>query len=185
MITIRDAVEADVEEVARVHVQAWRESYAAFLSPEALEGLSVDERRAQWRQAFAGPSPKSRFLVAEENGAVVGFVRGGPLRDAALAPVAEAEIHAIYLLDTAKRRGAGRRLMAGVFDHLARQGFGSVGLWVLKENRAARAFYEALGGRPGPEQAFDLRGDRVTEIAYSFAPIPVTPSVRIGIAKNK
>ena len=176
MIAIRDAREADVENVARVHVQAWRESYAAFLSPEALAGLSVDERRAQWSRAFARPSPESRFLVAEEDGAIVGFVRGGPLRDAALAPVAEAEIYAIYLLDAAKRRGAGRRLMAGVFDHLAAQGFGSVGLWVLKENVAARAFYEALGGRAGPEQSFDLRGDRVTEIAYGFAPIPRLPA---------
>ncbi|WP_262298683.1 hypothetical protein [Microvirga sesbaniae] len=41
-ILIRDAVEGDVDGIARVHVQAWRESYRDFLSPEALAGLSVD-----------------------------------------------------------------------------------------------------------------------------------------------
>jgi ribosomal protein S18 acetylase RimI-like enzyme len=174
MITIRDAVEADVEDGARVHVQAWRESYAAFLSRDALAGLSVEERCAQWRQALSRRCAASRFLVAVEGSTLVGFARGGPLRDPTLASLAEAEIYAIYLLDAAKRRGAGRRLMAGVFDHLAGQGFGSAALWALKENVAARAFYETLGGRAGPEQAIDLRGDRVVEVAYRFAPIPAT-----------
>ncbi len=36
----------------------------------------------------------------------------------------------------------------------------------------ARRFYEALGGRLGPEQSFDLGGQTVTEVAYRFEPIP-------------
>ncbi|MDF2687325.1 MAG: hypothetical protein K0Q80_290 [Microvirga sp.] len=43
-IRIRDAVEADVEGIARAHVQGWRQSYKDFLAPEALAGLSVEER---------------------------------------------------------------------------------------------------------------------------------------------
>jgi ribosomal protein S18 acetylase RimI-like enzyme len=86
----------------------------------------------------------------------------------------DAEIHAIYLLGSVKRQGLGRRLMMGVFDHLAQQGFRSAGLWVLKDNSSARRFYEALGGRPGSEQSTDLRGQVVTEIAYRFEPIPRT-----------
>jgi hypothetical protein len=62
--------------------------------------------------------------------------------------------------------------MAGVFGHLAAQGFRSAGLWVLKDNLPARRFYEALGGRLGPEQFFDLGGQTVTEVAYRFEPIP-------------
>jgi hypothetical protein len=39
IILIREAVENDVEGIARVHVQGWRESYKDFLSPEALGGF--------------------------------------------------------------------------------------------------------------------------------------------------
>ncbi len=169
-IHIRDGSEADIEGIAKVHVQGWQESYKDFLSPEALAGMSVGERMQMWRGAFAHPNPRARFLVAEaDGGEIVGFVRAAPVRPKEPDLLGtEAEIFAIYLLDKAKRQGVGWRLMGGVFDHLRAQGFGSVGLWVLKENLPARRFYEALGGAPGPEQSFDLRGQMVTEIAYRF-----------------
>jgi ribosomal protein S18 acetylase RimI-like enzyme len=169
-IRIRDAGEADAEGIAKAHVQGWRESYRSFLTPDALAGLSVEERMQMWRRALAVPEPRARLLVAEtDDGHIVGFIRGGPVRGAEFELLGtEAEIYAIYLLDKVKRHGIGRRLMTGVFDHLAVHGFRSVGLWVLKENLGARRFYEALGGRAGPEQSFDLRGQKVTEIAYRF-----------------
>jgi len=169
-IRIRDAVEADVEGIAKAHVQGWRESYKDFLAPEALAGLSVEERMQIWHRALAEPEPRARLLVAEtDDGEIVGFIRGGPIRGNGGGLLAtEAEIYAIYLLDRVKRQGIGSRLMAGVFDHLAAHGIRSVGLWVLKDNLPARSFYETLGGTAGPEQSFDLRGQMVTEIAYRF-----------------
>ena len=173
-VSVRDAQPDDVDGVARVHVQGWRESYAGFLSVAALAGLSVEERARMWRYAFAKPDPRAKFLVAEAaEGEIVGFARGGPRRSEGGVPLGtEAEIYAVYLLDKVKRQGIGRRLMAGVFEHLAAQGFASVGLWVLTGNAAARRFYESLGGRAGEEQELALRGETVTEIAYRFEPIP-------------
>jgi len=174
MIRIREGVEADLEGIARVHVQGWRESYKDFLSPEALAGLSVEERMQMWQASFTHPDPRAKLLVAEaDEGGIVGFVRGGPIRSKATDLLAtEAEIFAIYLLDRVKRQGIGRRLMQGVFEHLAAQGIRSVGLWVLKDNLPARRFYEAMGGQAGPEQSLDLRGQMVVEIAYRFGLVP-------------
>ncbi len=169
-IHIRDGSEADIEGIAKVHVQGWQESYKDFLSPEALAGMSVEERMMMWQRVLDRADPQAKLLVAEtDEGQIVGFARGGPIRGKAPELLGtEAEIFVIYLLDKVKRQGIGRRLMSGVFDHLRAQGFGSVGLWVLKENLPARRFYEALGGTPGPEQSFDLRGQMVTEIVYRF-----------------
>jgi ribosomal protein S18 acetylase RimI-like enzyme len=175
-ILVRDAVEGDVEGIARVHVQGWRESYKDFLSPGALAGLSIEERAQMWQGVFGQPNPQARLLVAETaEGEIVGFVRGGPIRgeNAGLLGT-EAEIFAIYLLDKFKRQGIGRRLMQGVLDHLVQHGLHSIGLWVLKDNHPARRFYEMLGGKAGAEQSFDLRGQAVTEIAYRF---DLTPRV--------
>ncbi|MDG2571184.1 GNAT family N-acetyltransferase [Vibrio parahaemolyticus] len=168
-IRIRDAVEGDIEGIARVHVQGWRESYKDFLRPEALAGLSVEERMRMWQGAFAEPDPRARLLVAQaDTGEIVGFARGGPIREGAEQLGAEAEIFAIYLLDKVKRQGIGQRLMRGVFAHLSQHGFRSVGLWELKDSLSARRFYGALGGQPGAEQSFDLRGQMVAEVAYRF-----------------
>ncbi|MBM6578681.1 GNAT family N-acetyltransferase [Microvirga sp. BT689] len=169
-IRIREGWEADIEGIAKVHVQGWRESYRDFLAPEALAGLSVEERMELWQRALAELEPRAKLLVAEaDDGEIVGFIRGGPIRGKAAELLgAKAEIFAIYLLDKVKRHGIGCRLMASVFEHLAAQGFRTVGLWVLTDNLSARRFYEALGGQAGPEQSFDLRGQMVAEIAYRF-----------------
>jgi len=171
---IRDGVPGDVDGIARVHVQGWRESYKDFMTPEALEGLSVEERAGMWRIVLAQPDPRAKLMVAADaEGEIVGFAYGGAIRNESATFLAtDAELFAIYLLDKVKRRGIGRRLVAGVFGHLATEGFGSVGLWVLRENQPARRFYEALGGTAGPEQSFDVRGQRLTEVAYRFEPIP-------------
>nr|WP_246718821.1 GNAT family N-acetyltransferase [Microvirga terrestris] len=127
-----------------------------------------------WRGALAEPEPRAKLLVAEDDGGeIVGFIRGGPIRgEGAELLGTEAEIFALYLLDKVKRQGIGRRLMRGVFDHLAAHGIRSVGLWVLRDNLASRCFYVALGGQPGPEQSFDLRGQMVAEVAYRFELAP-------------
>ncbi|WP_134497062.1 GNAT family N-acetyltransferase [Microvirga pakistanensis] len=173
-VAIREAVESDLDNIARVHVQGWRETYKDILSAEALAGLSIEERKQMWQGAFTHPNPRAKFLVAvTDDGEILGFARGGPVRTKEPDRLAaESEIFAIYLLEKAKRQGLGRRLMAGVFDHLAAQGLRSAGLWVLKENISARRFYETLGGEPGPEHSFEMNGQKVIEIAYRFEPIP-------------
>jgi ribosomal protein S18 acetylase RimI-like enzyme len=175
-IRIREGLEADIEGIAKVHVQGWRESYKDFLAPEALAGLSVEERMQMWHRVLAEPDPQASLLVAQtDDDEIVGFIRGGPIRGKAPDLLGtDAEIFAIYLLDRVKRQGIGRKLMAGVFGHLAAQGFHSVGLWVLTDNLSARRFYEALGGTAGSEQSFDVRGQMVTETRYRFE---LTPEV--------
>ena len=171
---VREANASDADGIAKVHVRGWQESYKDFMTPEALAGLSVDERKSMWRGVLAQADPQAKLVVAmQPDGEIVGFARGGPIRNKGADLLAtDAEIFAIYLLDKAKRQGLGRKMMAEVFDHLAAQGFRSAGLWVLKENLPARRFYETLGGKPGPEQSFDVRGQMLTEVAYRFEPIP-------------
>lgn len=173
-VTVRDAVPEDVEGIAKVHVQAWRESYTEFLSGNALAGLSVEERIQMWRGVVAAPRPRVKTLVAEnDQGAVVGFACGGPNRGDSTVPLGtDAEIYAIYLLARVKRQGIGRLLMSGLFRHLADHAFSAVGVWVLMDNHPARRFYERLGGVTGPEQALDFGGRTVMEVAYRFEPIP-------------
>jgi ribosomal protein S18 acetylase RimI-like enzyme len=173
-VIIRDGTESDVDGIARVQVQGWRESYKDFMTPEALAGLSVDERKSMWRGVLAKPDPQAKLVVAvQSDGGIVGFARGGPIRNTGTDLLAaDAEIFAIYLLDKAKRQGLGRKMMAEVFAHLAAQGFRSVGLWVLKENVSARRFYEKLGGQAGPEKTLNVCGQMLAEVGYRFEPIP-------------
>jgi ribosomal protein S18 acetylase RimI-like enzyme len=163
-VSIRKATLADVDGIARVHVQAWRESYRELMPQAALDGLSVERRAAQWRGTLSDPHSPTTVYVAVRGGTVCGFGSGGKVRWTGLAT--DGEISALYLLDAVKRQGVGRRLFRRLIRRLAAQGFKSAGLWVLAGNAPGRSFYEAMGGRSG-ETRIERRGELVLdEIAY-------------------
>jgi ribosomal protein S18 acetylase RimI-like enzyme len=151
---IRAATLADVDGIARLHVQAWHESYSELVPPEAFEHHSLETRIAQWRATLSDPDRST--LVHESDGAVVGFISGGPVKWTGLST--SSEVASLYLLDTVKRRGIGRALFLQFMSVLASRGFTSCGLWTLSNNVSARSFYEAMGGRAG-EPRIDRRND--------------------------
>ena len=55
------------------------------------------------------------------------------------------EIVSLYLLPSYTEKGIGTVLFQGVMDELKRLGLYKIYLWVLEENRPARAFYEKNG----------------------------------------
>lgn len=63
----------DVEALARVHVQAWRETYADQLPEEFFDDTALEFRRGLWRRIIADAAPESRTVVAVREGEVVGF----------------------------------------------------------------------------------------------------------------
>jgi len=77
---IRRATPADVDSIARVHVQAWRESYSALMPQGAIDARSVETRANQWRGTLAGPDGPTFVYVAEQDGAICGFGSAGKIR---------------------------------------------------------------------------------------------------------
>lgn len=154
---IRRAAPADIEAIARVHVQAWHEAYQALVPPEAFDHHSLETRIAQWRSTLS--DPERQTLVHESGGLVAGFISGGPIKWTGLPT--DCEVSSLYLLDAAKRRGVGRALFRQFMTVLADRDFRSCGLWTLSGNAPARCFYEAMGGRAG-----ESRIDRRNNLAY-------------------
>jgi ribosomal protein S18 acetylase RimI-like enzyme len=167
-LIIRRATHADVEAIARTHVQAWHESYQELLPRAAIEARSVETRVEQWGGILENPD--ILVYLAEQGRTVCGFGSGGKARTGLPA---ETEVYSFYLVDSAKRRGVGRTLFLRLGDELAKRGCASLGLWVLVGNAPARRFYEAMGGRAG-ETRFDRRGEFVfDDIAYIWDDLAV------------
>jgi ribosomal protein S18 acetylase RimI-like enzyme len=168
-VRIRAAIPGDAQAIARVHIEAWRESYRALVPEHVIEALSVDRNTGMWAAVLAGGGSSivhvvERLGIAANEGEIVGFGSATDARSPALG--ASGEITAIYLLENVKRRGIGRMLLKGLLGALAERGHRSAGLWVLADNHGTRRFYEALGGRPGaPRLVTDGPAD-MHEIAY-------------------
>ena len=160
---IRAATHADAQTIARIHVQAWVESYRGLVPDALIDALCVDRNARMWATMLACREPVV-VQVAEAETGIVGFGSAGAALSAALGTTAE--VTAIYLLDRAKRRGIGRALFAALVRALAARGHRSAGLWVLANNQGSRRFYEALGGRAGETRVVNGTHGEMHEIAY-------------------
>ena len=172
---VRAAAPADARAIAGVQVASWRDSYAGIVPQAFLDGMLEEEWEERRRGNIGVPGTTS--LVAEVDGAIVGFVFGGPGRETLAAY--DAEVYALYVLRDRRRRGVGLRLLGHFANAAAAAGARTCALWVLRDNLPGRAFYESLGGRVVAEKDIPLGGQPLPEVAYGWSDIRrLGPSTR-------
>ena len=150
---IRSATVSDAPAIARVHVASWLSTYRGLLPDDFLESLSETNYTERWKRVITEGA--SKVVVAEDGSDVVGFASGG--RERAGEQGFEGELYAIYVLDNAQRRGLGREL-----------GLDNMIIWVLRDNRPARQFYERLGGIFVRSQPITIGSATLVEVSYGW-----------------
>jgi ribosomal protein S18 acetylase RimI-like enzyme len=161
---IRSASLSDGAAIARVHVASWRSTYRGLLADDFLLSLSETGYAERWKRVIAERT--SKVYVAEDEGEVVGFSSGG--RERAGETGYEGELYAIYVLDSAQRRGFGRELVRATVSGLRELGLGDMIIWVLRDNQPARAFYERLGGVYVRAQPITIGLTTLEEVSYGW-----------------
>jgi ribosomal protein S18 acetylase RimI-like enzyme len=144
-------------------VAAWRAAYAGLMPAAFLAGLDTERFRERWERRLR---EGATTLVIESGGGMAGFCLRARSRDQD-AGASVGEIIAINLDPVFWRRGLGRSLFLESVARLRRD-FSEATLWVVRENRRARAFYETLDWRPdGTERAdSQLTGVPIPEVRY-------------------
>ena len=161
-LVVRAASVGDSPQIARVHRDSWRTTYAGILPLDVIAAQAGRTSEAAWRRRLIDAPSWEVTWLAELGGEVVGIASCGDARHQ-LEGI-EAEIYALYVLQDHQRRGAGRALVRACARHFVRQGQFGFYLWVLKANRA-RLFYEAMGGTEMAEKV-----ERVGRL-HSFAQV--------------
>ena len=173
---IRRASMDDAEIIAQLHVDAWRESYASLMPPEALSLMSVEEQAERWRDIFRsrqGDDAGAVFLAHGEAGSPCGFGSCGRQRSPRLAEAGfPVEFSTLYLLRRAQRRGLGRAMMSAMAKHLIAEGYSRASGWVFRDYPPARRFHEALGAkRTGIDGEWTILGVTLADISYGYQDI--------------
>lgn len=164
MIHIRTAQRTDAAAIARVHAATWKEAYRGLLDSQYLDNMGERRLTSRWCTQLDRREQDldEEVLVALVGREVVGFAAVSASREA-FAPW-DAEITMIYVLKEHRGSGIGRGLMKASADHCIRRGLFSGGLWVLRDNGAARDFYEVLDGEPTGRKA-DSVGGQIVQLA--------------------
>jgi GNAT superfamily N-acetyltransferase len=160
---IRPARSDDTEEIACIHVEAWRDAYAALLPAEYLARLNPKIEAARWSRA----SRIESTLVADAHGDVVGYAIIGPARRRRDPPCGE--IYALYVETDWREHGVGRALIDAAFAVFRRRGLTEAVIWCLEGNFAGRGFYERCGGRRLSESGLeDVAGMPLPTVGYHW-----------------
>jgi len=164
-LVLRPAHARDAGAIARVHRESWRTTYAGILPLEVIATLAGRRSESVWMRRLTMPPQAQSTWIAERGGTVVGFAHCGDARHRLEG--LEAEIYALYVLQSEQRHGIGRELVRACARHFVRHGQFGFYLWVLKANRA-RMFYEAVGGVEIGEKTERLGLHSYSEIAYAW-----------------
>jgi len=146
---------SDAPALTALHVEVWREAYAEIAPPEAYEKLDEAWRRPYWQSVLSDDNPLVGALVVRNNERPEAVLSFGPTDHPAFDGAVE--IKHFYVRRTIRGTGFGKKLLNAAFEHLKRQNRYHVALAVVEENKAARNFYAAMGGKevghfedPGP-----------------------------------
>jgi L-amino acid N-acyltransferase YncA len=113
-VSIRPGTPADISVITRIYAEAVRHGTASF----ELEPPDEAEMARRQRTLLDGGYP---YLVAEIDGALVGYAYAGPYRP---RPAYRFSVEdSIYIEPKAQARGIGRALLSRLIEEAERQGF--------------------------------------------------------------
>ena len=167
---VRPAVLEDAAAIARVHVASWRTTYRGLLPDDFLSSLNEESYTDRWRRVM-GDGLSRVFVVDEQprrsaEDEIVGFASCG--RERAGETGFSGELYAIYMLDRAQRQGHGRELVRAAAGALREMKLPDMVVWVLRDNAAARRFYERLGGVYVRAQSITIGTATLEEVSYGW-----------------
>lgn len=157
---IRKAEPEDVPAIARVHVDAWLETYRGLVPDTYLDRLTYKNRESLWK----GNIRSSEVLLVEDEERVFGFATWNY---SSTYGTYDAELSSLYVLQKFHHRGAGRALLSFILKDLKEKGHQHMIVKVLSENPACQ-FYEAMGGKRIDEVPITIDGKSLKETIYSW-----------------
>ena len=140
---------SEAADLAQVHVESWRETYAHHLPTSHFTAEAVAHRTLMWTEVLASSGgPDRRIAVAEKGKVIIGLAGAGVPLSGGPRPW---QLYSLYLLAEFHGSGAGQALLDAVV------GTDPAFLWVARRNPRAQSFYRRNGFRPdGATRVQDL-----------------------------
>jgi len=161
VVSCRPATPGDVPSLSALAKRTWFDAFGGSVSPEdAAAELEATRSEGYFAVALA----ERTILVAEEEGALVGYVQFG---DVDIPEVdlraGDQELHRLYVETSLQGRGIGRRLMDEALGHPRLAQASRIFLQVWEENHRAVALYARLGFVVVGRTAFTIGGGEIVE----------------------
>lgn len=165
-IKIRNATLEDIEQVARLHVDSWHETYAGIISQDYLDNMksNLEKRIERMKNEFN----LRTMIVVTLNEEIVGFSEFVFSNEFSKDLDIDCELCGLYIKNGYKHLGLGSIVFEYVTNLFKEQNKKKMGLWCVKENEPAISFYKKKGGVFTKEKSFTIAEKEYSEIAFLY-----------------
>lgn len=140
---IREALSSDAPALADLAKRTWSDAFGDGVSRDD-EAAELEEGRSE--SYFARALDNKTFLVAELDGALVGYVQFGEVEiPEVVVRVGDQQLQRLYVETELHGQGVGRRLMAAALQHPQLAEAKRILLQVWDRNERAVNLYESFG----------------------------------------
>ncbi|WP_224270588.1 GNAT family N-acetyltransferase [Haloprofundus salinisoli] len=155
---VRPAIPDDIPAIQRVARQSWEATYRDILGTETVEE-TVSEWYSDETLSDALDKPGTAFLVAEEDGEIVGFCHG-------VVEAEQGDIVRLYVDPDHWRDGIGSALYERLRSDLEDFNMHRLEAIVLADNEMGNEFYRHLGFEQTGEGEVTMGGESYRENVY-------------------
>jgi len=159
--TIRPATAHDVPALSELARRTWSKAFGGSVNPEN-EAAELEQTRSE---AFFTRALEDRTIfVAEEDGALVGYVQVGDVEipEVQVRP-GDQSLERLYVESASQGRGLGRSLLNAAFEHPRLAHASRIYLTVWEVNERAIRLYESFGFRTVGTTTFTIGTGEVVE----------------------
>jgi len=165
---VRIANEADLLQLAEIHVASWQDAFRGVVPDTILDGMSVAASLKRWIKNFAA-CPANIAVALGEDGEIAGFCCAGPITDGDDWEQYPFRVFALHIRPQKRGRGIGSALLDDALDRAAhRKGLHTAILWTLEALVRTRRFYEREGGVLVKKGLWQIDGIALPEVAYAW-----------------
>ena len=155
----------DLEGLAKLHAESWRESYRGIFPNNFLDNDVWIERKESWTNRLSSPKKNQYVLVAIDNKEICGFICAFGNESSQWGTF----IDNLHVSKSAQGKGIGKQLMF-LTAKWADENFQHKGVYleVLEDNSSARSFYHRLGAKHQETNLWQPPGsnDKVNDMLY-------------------
>ncbi len=158
---VRKAIPEDAEHISRVRITAWKEWYQWLIDQSYLDGLVTGQEDVE-KIKNRIIEKKENYLVYEEAGTVLWFIRGGICRDENTDYWSE--IYAFYVDPSEQKKWIGSKLFEAFLEQT---GNVAVCLRTLPWSKGDSFYKKMWGIMDGEREEEMIGGKPYKEIRYS------------------
>lgn len=163
---IKNATIDDIEEVAKLHINSWYETYRGIISQNYLDSMknNLSKRIERMKNEFN----LRTMIIGIINNEIIGFSEFVFSNEFSKDLDIDCELCGLYIKNGYKNLGYGSKMFEYVINIFKEKNKRKMGLWCVKDNIPAISFYEKKGGILSTEKTFTIDNQEYNEVNYIY-----------------